>query len=86
MKTAHLAQARNELTMEFLDRNMRRKTGLLMTADGKPEGRVSIMDKDNRAPPTRKSNYSEPMHFAPDDITGEVMVLSRGASAGISDD
>ena len=43
------AQARNELTMEFFYRDMRRKTGLLMTADGKPEGGVWNMDKDNRA-------------------------------------
>jgi len=69
------AQARNELTMEFFYRDMRRKTGLLMTADGKPEGGVWNMDKDNRAPPKRGIDYPEPMHFAPDETTGEVMAL-----------
>ncbi|MEO7409909.1 MAG: cryptochrome/photolyase family protein, partial [Sphingomicrobium sp.] len=53
------AQARNELTMEFFYRDMRRKTGLLMTPDGKPESGVWNMDKDNRAPPRRGINYPE---------------------------
>ena len=45
------AQARNELTMEFFYRDMRRKTGLLMTTDGNPEGGRWNLDKDNRALP-----------------------------------
>ncbi|WP_324806284.1 cryptochrome/photolyase family protein [Sphingomonas sp. LY29] len=69
------AQARNDLMMEFFYRDMRRKTGLLMTADGKPEGGQWNLDKDNRAPPRRGTNYPEPMHFAPDAITDEVMAL-----------
>ena len=69
------AQARNELMMEFFYRDMRRKTGLLMTADGKPEGGQWNLDKDNRAPPKRGINYPEPMHFAPDETTSEVMAL-----------
>eukprot|EP01035_Chromulina_nebulosa_P004276 gene4276-biopygen3534 len=51
------AQARNDLTMEFFYREMRRKTGLLMTADGKPEGGQWNLDKENRAPPRRGLNY-----------------------------
>ncbi|KQT34710.1 deoxyribodipyrimidine photolyase [Sphingomonas sp. Leaf412] len=69
------AQARNELTMEFFYRDMRRKTGLLMTADGKPEGGQWNLDKENRAPPKRGLNYPEPMRFTPDDVTDEVMAL-----------
>ena len=69
------AQARNELMMEFFYRDMRRKTGLLMGADGKPEGGRWNLDKDNRAPPKRGLNYPEPMHFAPDETTTEVMTL-----------
>lgn len=69
------AQARNDLVMEFFYRDMRRKTGLLMTADGKPEGGQWNLDKENRAPPKRGLNYPEPMHFTPDAITTEVMTL-----------
>ncbi len=69
------AQARDGLVMEFFYRDMRRKTGLLMGADGKPEGGQWNLDKDNRAPPKCGINYPEPMHFAPDETTGEVMAL-----------
>ena len=69
------AQARNDLMMEFFYRDMRRKTGLLMTASNKPEGGVWNLDKDNRAPPRRGLNYPEPMAFMPDEITSEVMEL-----------
>ena len=69
------AQARDGLVMEFFYRDMRRKTGLLMGADGKPEGGQWNLDKDNRAPPRRGINYPEPMHFTPDETTGEVMAL-----------
>jgi deoxyribodipyrimidine photolyase-related protein len=69
------AQARNDLVMEFFYREMRRKTGLLMTADGKPEGGRWNFDAENRAPPKRGLNYPEPMHFAPDAITQDVMTL-----------
>ncbi|WP_309603419.1 cryptochrome/photolyase family protein [Sphingomonas sp.] len=76
------AQARNELTMEFFYRDMRRKTGLLMTTEGKPEGGTWNLDKDNRAPPKRGTNYPEPMHFAPDETTGEVMALVAARFGG----
>lgn len=69
------AQSRNELVMEYFYREMRRKTGLLMTADGKPEGGQWNFDKDNRAPPKRGLNYPEPLHFAPDETTKAVMAL-----------
>ena len=69
------AQARNELMMEYFYRDMRRKTGLLVTADGKPEGGKWNLDKENRAPPKRGLNFPEPMHFAPDETTGEVMAM-----------
>ncbi len=69
------AQARNDLVMEFFYREMRRKTGLLMTRDGQPEGGQWNLDKDNRAPPKRGLNYPEPMHFTPDDTTRDVMAM-----------
>lgn len=76
------AQARNDLVMEYFYRDMRRKTGLLMTADGKPEGGQWNLDKENRAPPKRGLNYPEPMHFTPDAITTEVMALVAERFAG----
>jgi hypothetical protein len=54
---------------------MRRKTGLLITANGEPEGGQWNLDKENRAPPKRGLNYPEPMHFTPDEITGEVLTI-----------
>ncbi len=69
------AQSRNDLVMEFFYREMRRKTGLLMTADGKPEGGRWNLDKENRAPPTRGINYPEPMRFVPDETTGDVLTM-----------
>jgi deoxyribodipyrimidine photolyase-related protein len=76
------AQARTELVMEFFYREMRRKTGLLLTADGKPEGGQWNLDKDNRAPPKRGLNYPEQMRFVPDAITSEVMALVAERFAG----
>lgn len=69
------AQARGDLVMEFFYRDMRRKTGLLMDANGKPEGGEWNFDKDNRAPPRRGLNYPEPMHFQPDVVTEQVLAL-----------
>ncbi len=69
------AQSRNELMMEYFYRDMRRKTGLLMTAEGKPEGGQWNLDKENRMPPKRELNYPEPLHFAPDETTIDVMKL-----------
>jgi len=76
------AQSRNDLVMEFFYREMRRKTGLLMQPDGKPEGDQWNLDKDNRAPPKRGLNYPEPMHFTPDAITDEVLALVASRFAG----
>ncbi|MDO7835471.1 cryptochrome/photolyase family protein [Sphingobium sp. HBC34] len=69
------AQARGDLVMEFFYRAMRRKTGLLMTGDGQPEGGAWNLDKDNRAPPKQGLNYPEPMHFTADSVTNDVIVL-----------
>ncbi|WCT74454.1 cryptochrome/photolyase family protein [Sphingomonas naphthae] len=76
------AQARNDLVMEYFYREMRRKTGLLMTADGQPEGGQWNLDKDNRAPPKHGLNYPEPMHFAPDETTRDVIALVAERFAG----
>lgn len=69
------AQTRNDLVMEFFYREMRRKTGLLMTADGKPERGQWNLDKENRRPPNGGLSYPKPVDFVPDSITVEVMTL-----------
>ncbi|WP_267387280.1 cryptochrome/photolyase family protein [Sphingomonas sp. GC_Shp_3] len=76
------AQSRGDLVMEFFYREMRRKTGLLMQPDGKPEGGQWNLDKENRAPPKRGLNYPEPMYFTPDAITDEVLALVARRFAG----
>jgi deoxyribodipyrimidine photolyase-related protein len=45
------AEGRKVLRMEHFYREMRRATGLLMAADGKPEGGQWNFDHDNRKPP-----------------------------------
>ncbi|MDI1297275.1 MAG: cryptochrome/photolyase family protein, partial [bacterium] len=69
------AQARNDLMMEFFYREMRRKTGLLMTTDGKPEGGQWNLDKAHRAPPKKGVTYPEPLAFVPDATTQAVMAM-----------
>ena len=69
------AQGRSEHRMEYFYRDMRRQTGLLMTADGKPEGGKWNYDHDNRATPPRGLNYPGPERFAPDAITNDVLAL-----------
>lgn len=67
------AQSRSDLVMEFFYRLMRRKTGLLMTADGQPEGGVWNLDKDNRSRPLPGRTYARPLSFVADSITRDVM-------------
>ncbi len=69
------AQGRKEHRLEYFYRDMRRRTGLLMTADAKPVGGQWNYDKDNRERPPRGLNYPAPQRFAPDDITAEVLTL-----------
>lgn len=69
------ADGRKQLTMELFYREMRKRTGLLMSDDGKPKGGDWNYDKDNREPP--KGNMTPPPvpKFEPDDITREVIAL-----------
>lgn len=65
---------RKQLRMEFFYRDMRRKTGLLMDGD-KPEGGKWNFDADNRKPAKRDLMMPTPLHFAPDDMTREVIEM-----------
>ncbi|HEX8447531.1 MAG TPA: cryptochrome/photolyase family protein [Sphingomonas sp.] len=69
------AQGRREHRMEFFYRDMRRKTGLLIDAAGKPEGGQWNYDKDNRETPPRGVNYPAPLRFDPDPVTQAVLDL-----------
>jgi len=69
------ADGRKQLTMEYFYREMRRKTGLLMRPDGKPEGDVWNLDADNREPPKGDMKAPPAPKFVPDAITREVIEL-----------
>lgn len=69
------ADGRSQLTMEFFYRDMRRRTGLLMT-DGKPEGGRWNFDKENRKPaPGGGLFVPKALAFRPDAITRDVIAL-----------
>lgn len=68
------AQGRDRLLMENFYRDMRERTGLLMT-DGKPEGGQWNYDKDNRNGPDMFLDPPPVPGFPPDKITREVIAL-----------
>lgn len=74
---AHWARGRRQLRMEHFYREVRRRTGLLMEADGQPTGGVWNLDAENRQSfgKTGPGTLPEPAWFAPDDITQEVLDL-----------
>jgi deoxyribodipyrimidine photolyase-related protein len=74
---ARWAGGRRSLRMEYFYRDMRRRTGVLMEANGKPVGGQWNFDADNR----RRYDAALPLPaiagFAPDAVTCEVMELVR---------
>lgn len=68
------ADGRKQLRMEYFYRDMRRKTGLLMSGD-KPEGGKWNFDTENRKPAKRDLFLPSPRKVAPDRITTEVLDL-----------
>jgi len=77
------AAARKQMRMEFFYRDMRRKTGLLLTDSGEPEGGQWNYDKENRKPPPpRDLLMPQPLRFTPDAVTQAVidMVATRFAN------
>ncbi|MEO0393330.1 MAG: cryptochrome/photolyase family protein, partial [Pseudomonadota bacterium] len=69
------AEGRKQYRMEFFYREMRKKTGLLMTQDGDPEGGQWNYDKENRKPPKDGLNPPPQPNFARDETTEEVIDL-----------
>ena len=68
------AEGRKELRMEYFYRQMRRKTGYLMTGD-KPAGGKWNYDQQNRKRAEPDLFRSAPMQFTPDETTQEVLDL-----------
>ena len=68
------ANDRKVLTMEFFYRDMRKKTGLLMDGS-KPAGDRWNFDKENRKPAVRDLLMPQPLSFAPDETTQDVLSL-----------
>ena len=69
---ADWAHGKKQLRMEFFYREMRRKTGLLMNGD-EPLGGQWNYDADNRKKLPKGHTTPPRLHFAPDDVTQEVM-------------
>lgn len=70
---ASWAKNRKSLRMEYFYREMRRKTGLLMTEAGDPEGGAWNFDKDNRKPARTDLFMPDIPRFAPDNLTRDVL-------------
>jgi deoxyribodipyrimidine photolyase-related protein len=68
------AEGRKALRMEYFYRDMRRKTGLLVDGD-EPAGGQWNYDHDNRKPAARDLLMPQPLRFAPDAITQDVLAL-----------
>jgi deoxyribodipyrimidine photolyase-related protein len=66
------AKDRKQLRMEYFYRDMRRKSKLLMDGDA-PVGGQWNFDAENRKPAKRDLAMPQPLHFAPDDITQDVI-------------
>jgi len=69
------ADERKQFRMEYFYRDMRRKTGLLMDEEGKPEGGEWNYDKENRKPAQADLLMPKLPHFPPDAITQDVLDL-----------
>ena len=74
---ADWAEGRPTLRMETFYREMRRKTGLLMTDGGEPVGGEWNYDKENRQPPKAAMDPPERPRFDPDETTAAVIALVR---------
>ena len=74
---ANHAQGRKQLRMEYFYREMRRRHGVLMQADGSPVGGEWNFDADNRQafPAGGPGLVPETPRFAPDAITQGVITL-----------
>jgi deoxyribodipyrimidine photolyase-related protein len=68
------AKDRKQLRMEYFYREMRKHHSILIEGD-QPVGGQWNYDADNRKPPASGLDIPDPVSFAPDDITKEVLTL-----------
>jgi deoxyribodipyrimidine photolyase-related protein len=68
------AAGRKALRMEYFYREMRRQTGLLMDGADPASGQWNF-DHDNRKPAARDLLMPQPLRFAPDAVTEDVLAL-----------
>ncbi|MEL7472053.1 MAG: cryptochrome/photolyase family protein [Planctomycetota bacterium] len=73
------ASGRKELIMEYFYREQRKRLGVLMTDDGKPEGGEWNYDKSNRKAFKSAPDLPHARTFRPDDITKRVIEDVAGA-------
>lgn len=71
---ASWAEGRKQYRMEYFYRDMRRKTGLLM-AGSEPIGGKWNFDSENRKPPPSGLTLPQPLRFAPDMLSRDVLAL-----------
>ncbi|WP_332308023.1 cryptochrome/photolyase family protein [Elstera litoralis] len=69
------AEGRKGLRMEYFYRDMRRRTGILLTAEGKPEGGAWNFDAENRGALPPEVLAPPLFRVAPDAITQSVLAL-----------
>lgn len=72
---ANWAEGRKQLRMEYFYREMRKRYGLLMTADGKPEGEQWNFDADNRSGWRGQEEIPPRPDVKPDQTTRDVLSL-----------
>ena len=73
----HWARGRSTLRLEFFYREMRQRTGLLMTKDGKPEGGQWNFDPENRKRLPARLQVPPRFEIEPDETTRDVLDLVR---------
>ncbi|MFY7776934.1 MAG: cryptochrome/photolyase family protein [Elstera sp.] len=69
------AEGRKGLRMEYFYRDMRRRTGILLTAEGRPEGEAWNFDAENRGALPAEVPAPPLFRVAPDAITHAVLAL-----------
>jgi len=75
------AEGRKQLRMDFFYREMRRMHDVLMDGSG-PAGGKWNYDAENRAAPDPSRQVPEPIHFAPDTVTKDVLALVAEKCSG----
>jgi deoxyribodipyrimidine photolyase-related protein len=79
---ADWAEGRKSLRMEYFYRDMRTRYGVLLDADGEPEGGKWNYDPENRKALPADAEPPAPLRFEPDETTERVLGMVRQRFAG----